>query len=114
MNNLKKITNRIKGIVLLINILILNYALPVFAKNAISDSKLIVGFKNLFTDLSRALLVVEVVFVVVLEIKEGMCYQAAQAQEKAIHKKNMLSILGIGAVIVTITGLVPIIFSYFQ
>lgn len=99
------------------------YALPVLAsdttkkdekKSGLIQSKLVQGTIALLTDARLALCLVEAGFLTFLEIKEGMAYQAAEEQEKAMHKKKMISMLAMGVLIVCATALIPTILGYYQ
>lgn len=102
--------------------LIMLHAMPVFANNAKKDdksgglqqTKLVQGTIALLTDARLALCLVEAGYLTFLEIKEGMAYQAAEEQEKAMHKKKMISMLAVGVLIVTATALIPTILGYYQ
>lgn len=99
------------------------YALPVLASDTakkdeknggLLNSKPVQGTIALLTDARLALCAIEAVLLTVLEIKEGMAMQASEEQEKAMHKKKMISMLGIGVLIVCATALIPTILGYYQ
>lgn len=108
--------------VILLAQLIILYTLPVLADTKKTDkssgglqgSKLVTGTIALLTDARLALILVESGFAAFLEVKEGMAYQASEEQEKAMHKKKMISILVLAILIVSITALIPTILAYYQ
>lgn len=81
---------------------------------SLGSSQFVTGLKNLISDASTVLLVVEGTLIVALEIMEGIKYQSAPDEEKPKHKKAMKSILGVGILIVSFTALIPIILGYFK
>lgn len=68
---------------------------------------------KILNDMVTVFVAIEGVLVIYLMILEGIKYQAAEPDEKGIHKKNMKSILGVGILVVSITTLVPVILGYF-
>lgn len=80
----------------------------------LQDTNLVQGVKNLAEDASKVGVFLEAFILGALEIKEGIALQAAATEEKAKHKKNMISMAGVGVIIICITALIPVLFSYFQ
>lgn len=71
------------------------------------------GIRDLFTYARVSLLILEAGYLTFLEVCEGLQYQAAEAEEKAAHKKKMAEMLVIGIMIITATGVLPTIWRYF-
>jgi len=81
--------------------------------NALEETKLVQGTKNLLSAATAVMVGIEAAVVIFLEIKTGIQWQLAETEEKPKHIKNMKTI-GIGGVIVMcISGIVPVIFSYY-
>lgn len=99
----------------LISLFLLCMCIPTVAyAGAIQDTQLVQGAKNLLSDLATAGLFLEAAALGFIEIKEGIAMQAASAEEKAKHKKNMITAAGVGILIICVTALIPVVFSYFQ
>ena len=50
---------------------------------------------------------------VFLEVSEGMMYQMADADEQPAHRKKMIEMFLIGIGIITVTGVLAVIWRYF-
>lgn len=81
---------------------------------ALQESKLFEGATNLLNDAINVLVVLEAVIVVVLEVMSGIKYQAAEPEEKAKHKKNMMVTIGVGVLVISMSAIIPVIFGYFK
>ena len=80
----------------------------------LQGSQLVQGFNNLLKDAATAGIFLESGVLIFLEIKEGIALQGAAIEEAPKHKKKMISMAGVGALVICVTALVPIFFSYFQ
>ncbi|BDF45181.1 hypothetical protein CE91St56_23040 [Lachnospiraceae bacterium] len=79
----------------------------------LQDTKLVQGFNNLLKDGTTAMCFLEAAVLILLEVVEGIAWQKGEHEEAPKHKKKMLSMLGLGALIISVTALVPVFFSYF-
>lgn len=79
----------------------------------LKDTKLVTGTQTLMTAIIVVIEVIEGGVTVVLAGKEGVKWQAASPEEKPKHVKSMLTIIGGGIVVMCLSGLVPVIFSYY-
>lgn len=80
----------------------------------LESTQLVQGAKKLLEDAAKVGVFLEAALLIALEIKEGLAMQAAAVEEKPKHKKNMISMAGVGVLIICITALVPVLFGYFQ
>lgn len=81
---------------------------------ALTDTQLYTGTINLINDGLIVLLAVEAVFVTFLFVKELIAYQGAADEEKPKHKKNIKTILIVGVLAISASGVLTAIFSYYQ
>ena len=80
----------------------------------LQGSQLVQGFNNLLSDAATAGVFLESGVLIFLEVKEGIALQGAAIEEAPKHKKKMISMAGVGALVICVTALVPVFFSYFQ
>lgn len=80
----------------------------------LANTKLVTGTVKLIRDAGVVALIVEGVLASFLIVKELIQMQQADEQEKGKHKKNVKTILITAVLIMSVSGLLPIIFSYYQ
>jgi len=117
----KKIVLRTVKYVLVVGTLTA-YTMPVYAATPdltlgdggkLKDTKLFTGTLAILKDSAFIITALAAILTLVLATKEGLKYQAAEASEKNVIKKNVLSIVVTG-IIVSISGaILTAIFSYF-
>lgn len=71
------------------------------------------GAKTILHDATGAIIMIETGYLAFLEISEGLQYQAAETEERTLHKKRMVEMLIVGVLIITATGVLPVIWRYF-
>lgn len=117
--NMKKMKEKVFCIVMLTYFFVCNMTINVLAgepeaTTGFKDTKLYTGTTKLINDASTAALGIEAAVVALLEIIEGIKYQMADDQEKPRHVKSMKSTLFIGILIMCVTGLVKVVFGYYN
>lgn len=112
----RKSSLKLKFLAVLPGLILLCLPIAVNASDAggLQSTQLVQGAKKLFEDGAKVGVFLEAVILTALEIKEGIAMQAAAVEEKPKHKKNMISMAGVGVLIICITALVPVLFGYFQ
>lgn len=81
---------------------------------ALKDTQLYTGTIKLINDGLIVLLAVEAVLVVFLSVKELIALQGASDEDKPKHKKNIKTILIVGVLAISASGILTAIFSYYQ
>lgn len=71
------------------------------------------GSRTLLLNAAQVLIGVESIYLVFLEVSEGMMYQMADADEQPAHRKKMIEMFLIGIGIITVTGVLAVIWRYF-
>lgn len=84
------------------------------AKQTLKNSKLYTGSLALFNDATLVIVGLEAAVTTFFAGKEGLKYQAADEQHKPTHMQNIGKIIGAGIVVMCLTGIVSIIFSYYS
>jgi len=80
---------------------------------ALGDSKLVSGTKNLISDGTTVLIGLEAAVVVFLFIKNLVQFKTGEEEEKPKHKKNAKNVLILGVLVITASGTIGVLFSYF-
>ncbi len=80
----------------------------------LANTKLVTGTVKLIRDAGVVALFIEGGLASFLIVKELIKMQQADEQEKGKHKKNVKTILITAVLIMSVSGLLPIIFSYYQ
>lgn len=80
---------------------------------ALEGTKLVQGTKNLIADGTVVLVSLEAAVVGFLFIKELVQYKTGEEDEKPRHKKAAKTVIIIGIIVVTATGTIGALFSYF-
>ena len=75
---------------------------------------LITGTQRLLTDVQGWMLGLEVVITGALAIFRGIKWQKAEEEEKLRAQKSFVHAIVGGVVVISLTALVPFIFSYYQ
>lgn len=83
-------------------------------KNSAKPEDIAYLVEKIFKDMVNVFLVLETGILIYRLVLEGIKLQAAEAEDKGAHKKNMKSILGVGILLVSVTSLLPVIFDYFK
>lgn len=81
---------------------------------ALQETQLYTGTINLINDGLIVLLAVEAVLVTLLFVKELIAYQGASDEEKPKHKKNIKTILIVGVLAISASGILTAVFSYYR
>ncbi len=81
---------------------------------ALQDTQLYKGTMDLINDGLIVLLAVEAVLVVFLLVKELIALQGAAEEDKPKHKKNIKTILVVGVLAISASGILTAVFSYYQ
>ena len=82
--------------------------------SSLENTTLVQGLLNLAADAGKVLLVVELGVIGVLEVAIGLKYQFGEEDEKPKHKKNAKTTLVVGALILSASGVITVVLSYFQ
>lgn len=81
--------------------------------NKLENSNFVKGWKELIADGTKVGLGVTAGLVAIIEIVLGIQYVTGEDESKPALKKNMKTILLVGAFLVSVEGIVTVIFSYF-
>ena len=108
---MKKNRKRIRN-VLSVMVMLLAFGSVAYASGG--EPALVSGTKRLLSDVITWLIGLEVVITSVLAIWRGIEWQKADEQEKPRKKKSFMGVIIIGVMIITVTTLVPFIFSYYK
>ena len=79
-----------------------------------SSPTLVTGTQKLLSDVEGWLIGLEVAITVVLAIWRGIIWQKAEEEEKPRARKALTGTIVAGIVVISLTALVPFIFSYYQ
>lgn len=79
----------------------------------IGSTKLVTGTKNLITSTTTALTGLGAAVTTVLAIIKGLQWQTADDQEKPGKKKSFISVIIIGIVITTISGVITAVLAFY-
>jgi len=79
----------------------------------LGKTKIVTGTVNLLNDASTVALIIEAALVVILCIVQFIGMQQADDQEKPKYKKNIKSIIITGIIVMTISGILKAVFSYY-
>ncbi len=81
---------------------------------ALQETQLYTGTLSLINDALIVLLAVEAVLVVVLLVKELIALQASAEEDKPKHKKNIKTIIIVGVLAISASGILAAVFSYYR
>lgn len=81
---------------------------------ALQETQLYTGTLSLINDALVVLLAVEAVLVVFLLVKELIALQGSAEEDKPKHKKNIKTILVVGVLAISASGILTAVFSYYR
>lgn len=81
---------------------------------ALQETQLYTGTISLINDALVVLLAVEAVLVVFLLVKELIALQGSAEEDKPKHKKNIKTILVVGVLAISASGILTAVFSYYR
>ena len=89
-------------------------SMKILATNKLQGTKLYTGFMALVADATKALIGVTGALTLFLIIFNLLRMKAADDTEKPKYKKNAISTLIIGIIVLVAEGVLAVVFSYFQ
>lgn len=110
-NSISKLRNLYRAIIAAQGLWVL--AAPAQAY-ALQETQLYTGTINLINDGLIVLLAVEAVLVVFLLVKELIALQSSSEEDKPKHKKNIKTILVVGVLAISASGILTAVFSYYR
>ena len=79
----------------------------------IQDTVLFTGTQKLLQDLTTALILISIAITLVLAVKDGIEWGAADEQERPVKQKKIIWTIIIGVITVVITGIVKVVLGYY-
>lgn len=113
MIKMKRADKKIILAILAILALMLLMTMTVFA-SGIESTELYKGTQKLIQSLTTALTGLVALITTCFAVWKGIQWQLADDQEKPRKKKELLSVIGIGILITTISGVIAVILSFYQ